>query len=128
MFGPDRGIIESGGDGVGQFDLAFFVRQQKSFRSLQDAEPSALESRSVFARADSFAASLDADHAHMSILQKRMEQTDCVRAAADAGDEQIWQAFFAFENLPARFNADHALKIANHHRIGMRAEDRAQYI
>ena len=35
---------------------------------------------------------------------------------------------FAFENLPARFHADDALKIAHHHRVGMRAERGAQYI
>ena len=57
-----------------------------------------------------------------------MEQTDGVAAAADTGDEQIGQPFLALQNLAARFDADDAVKIAHHHRVGMRAERGAQYI
>ena len=108
--------------------MAFFVGEQESFRSLEDTETSALKTGGVFTAANSFAARFDANHPHMSILQKRMKQTDGVAAATDTGDEQIRQALFAFENLTARFDADDALKITHHHRIWVRAEDRAQYI
>ena len=54
-----------------------------------------------------------------------MEQADGVRAAADAGDQQIGQPLLALQQLRARLLADHGLKIAHHRRIGMRAGSRA---
>src|SRR5713101_7336547 len=113
---------------MGQFDLALFVCKQKSFCSLQHAEPSALESRRVFAAANAFATGFDADHSYLSIFEKGMKQADGVAPAADAGHKQIGKTFLALENLTARFDADHALKIAHHHRVRMRAERRPQYI
>ena len=82
----------------------------------------------MFAGANSFAAGLDADHSYLSIFEKGMKQTDGVAPATDAGDKQIGETFLALENLPACFDTDDALKIADHHRVGMRAERRAQYI
>src|SRR5207244_12574891 len=105
MFRSDRGIIEPSRHRMSQFNLAFFVGEQKSFRSLQHAKPAALKTRGVLATPNSFATRFDADHPHMSILQKRMEQTEGVATAADAGDEQIGQAFLALANLAARFTA-----------------------
>src|SRR2546430_9196216 len=128
MFWPDGGVIETGGHRMGQFDLAFVVGEQESFRSLEHAEASALETGCMFAAANAFAAGFDADHPNISVLQEWMEQSDRVAAAADAGDEQIRQALFAFENLAACFNADDALKIADHHRVRVRTKNRAQYI
>src|ERR1700736_2837720 len=82
----------------------------------------------MFAAANAFATGFDADHSDMSILKKGMKQADGVPAPADARDEQIRKPFFAFENLAARLNADNALKIAHHHRVWVRAQNRAQYI
>src|SRR5215831_17260311 len=113
MFRADRGIIEPGGHGVSQFDLAFFVGEQKRFCSLKDAEPAALESRGVFPTANSFAARFDADHSNLSIFEEGMKQTDRIAAASDTGDQQIGQAFLARENLAPRFHANDALKIAH---------------
>ena len=104
---------------MGQFDLAIFVREQKSFGSLKHSQPSSLESCRMFAGANSFAAGFDPDHAHVRIIQKRMEQTDGIAAATDTGDKQIGQALFAFENLRFCFLANHTLKIAHHHGVGM---------
>src|SRR6202035_1979284 len=116
MFRADGGVIEPGRNRMGQFNLAFVVGEQESLRSLEHAKASALKTRRMFAAANPFTAGFDADHSDMSILQKGMKQTDSVAAAADTGDEQIWQTFFAFQNLAARFNADDALKITHHHR------------
>src|SRR6267143_4560900 len=113
---------------MGQFDLPFLVREKKSFGALQHAEAPGLETRGMLTATNSFAASFNADHPHISILEKGMEQADGVAAAADARDEQVRQALFAFENLAARFNADDALKIAYHHRVRVRAQHGAQYI
>src|SRR5206468_804954 len=113
---------------MGQLDLALFVGEQKSFRPLQNAEAPALKTGGVFSAANAFATSFNSDHSNMSIVQKRMEQANGVAAAADTGDEQIWQTTFAFENLMARLNANDALKIADHHGVRVGAENRAQYI
>src|SRR5205807_8946681 len=128
MFGADCGVIEAGRHRMGQFDLPFFVREQKSLRALQYAEASTLKAGCMFTGTNSFASGFDADHPHMSILQERMEQTDGVAAAADARDEQIGQPFFALKSLTTRFDTDDALKIAHHHRVWMRAENGTQYI
>src|SRR6266705_6952602 len=128
MFRSNCGVIETGGHRMGQFDLPFFVGEQKSFRSLQDAEASALKTGRMFTAANAFASGFDANHPNMSILQKGMEQPDGVAPATNACDQQIRKALFALENLPTRFDADDALKIAHHHRVRMRAEHRAQYI
>src|SRR5215471_4660372 len=119
MFGADRGVIEPGRNRMGQFDLAFFVREEKSLRALQNTESPALKTRGVLSGANSFATGFDADHSHLSILQERVEQADGVAAATDTRDEQIGQTFFALENLATRLDADDALKIAHHHRVGM---------
>ena len=64
----------------------------------------------------------------LAIVQKRVEQSDRIRAAAYACDQQIGQPLFRFQNLRARFDADHAMKIAHHHRIRMRAQHRAKQV
>src|SRR5437879_13729004 len=110
MFGANCGVIETGRHRMGQFDLPFFVREQKSLRALQYAEASPLKAGCMFTGTNSFASGFDADHPHMSILQERMEQTDGIAAAADACDEQIRQASFALVDLASRFNPDHTLK------------------
>src|SRR5438067_13837447 len=110
MFGADYGVIAAGRHRMGQFDLPFFVREQKSLCALQYAEASPLKADCMFTGTNSFASGFDADHPHMSILQERMEPTDGVAAAADECDEQIRQARFAFEDLAARFNPDNALR------------------
>src|SRR5437867_2413035 len=105
-----------------QFNLAIVIGEQKSFCSLKDAEFAGLETRRVLAAANSLAPSLDADHSYLSIWQERMEQPDGVTSTADTSNQQIGQPLFALKNLRASFQADDALKIAHHHRVGMRAE------
>ena len=65
---------------------------------------------------------------HRFIFEERIKKADGVRAAADAGDQQIGQALFLLQNLPARFVADDALEIAHHHRIRMRAVSGAENV
>jgi hypothetical protein len=55
-------------------------------------------------------------------LRKGWNRPIAVAAAADAGDEQIGQAFLALQNLAACLDADDAVEIAHHHRERMRAE------
>src|ERR1700741_5106939 len=113
MFRSNGGVVQSRRDGMGQFYLSFFVREQKRFRSLKNTEPSALKSRGMLATTNSFTACFNAYHSNLSVLQEGMEQTNRIAAAADTGDEQIGRAFFALENLATRFDADDTLKIAD---------------
>src|SRR3954471_11045646 len=64
----------------------------------------------------------------LGIVQERMEQAHRVRAAADAGDERIGQTSCRRQHLLARFVSDHRLKVAHHHRIGVRPGDRADAV
>ncbi len=111
---------------MGQLDLAVFIRQHPGLRPLQHAEPASLETRRVLAGDDPLASRLDADHLHAFILEERVKEADGVAAAADAGDQQVGQALFLFQNLPARLDADDAVEIAHHHRVGMRAVSGAE--
>ena len=48
-----------------------------------------------------------------------MEQADGVAPAADAGNQQIRQPAFLFQDLTPRFLADDTLKIPHHHWVRM---------
>ena len=73
------------------------------------------------------AAGLDADHAHV-VLEERVEEPDRVRAAADAGDEEVRQRARRREHLLARLLADHRLEVADHRRERVRAEGGAEQV
>ena len=108
--------------------LPLRILQHERARALQHAGGAARESRRVTARADRFAAGLDADQAHVAIVDERVEDADRVAAAADAGDHRVRQSAGLLEDLPSRFPADHRLKLADHQRIRMRAERGAEQV
>src|SRR5581483_6029076 len=110
MFGADRGIIESGRDRMRELNLAFFIGEQKCFCSLQDAEPSALKARGVFAAANSFTARLNAYHPHSVVLQEGVKESKGIATTADASNEKIRKPLFPFQYLVASFNPNHTLK------------------
>src|ERR1700722_10056614 len=80
----------------------------------------------VFAQRFATPASLDTRHLHGGIIEKCGEKSNRIRAAANAGDEQIGQASFDTQNLFARFFSNHFVKIAHDLRVGMRAETGTQ--
>ena len=128
VFRPHGGVIESGADAVRGLDLAEFVLQNVAARALQHAERAALKPRRVLLGLDAESAGLHADEFYGFVVEERIKKSDGVRAAADAGDEQVGQTFFLFQNLRACFVADDALKIPHHHRIGMRTVSRAENV
>ena len=77
----------------------------------------------MLAGLDAVARRLDADHAHLGLVEERMEQADRVGAAADAGDQRVRQAPLLGRDLRAHLVADHALEVAHHRRVRMRAGD-----
>src|SRR6202034_892519 len=70
----------------------------------------------------------DADEADFFVRDELVECADGVGAAANTGDNRGRQAVFFFENLRAGFAADDAMKVANHGRIRMRAENAAEEV
>jgi hypothetical protein len=67
----------------------------------------------------------DADQSHGSILDERIKHTGCIAATSHASHHGVREPTERAQALLAAFFADHALEIANHHRKGMRADDRA---
>src|SRR5687767_15982431 len=86
-----------------------------------------MKSSCMFALCTATAARLDPDYPYV-IAKEIVEQPDRVRAAADARDEQVGQATFLFKYLRPGFAADNALKIANHRRVRVRPQGRAEKI
>jgi len=113
---------------VRELYLTKLILENVGLRSLQHAQRAALKTRSVFLRLDAFATRLDTEHLYAGVFEERVEQTDGVRAAADAGDEQVGQALFLFQDLPSCLVTDDTLKIPHHHRIRMRAVGRAENV
>src|SRR6266436_2582145 len=101
---------------MGQLDLPIIIREQESFRSLQNTQLASLKTRGVFSAPNPFAASFDPDHADREIFQERMEQADGIAAPADTSNEQIRETSFPLKNLTTSLETDDALKIAHHHR------------
>ena len=75
----------------------------------------------MFIAIEAVARRFDAEHLHARIIEERVEQPQRIGTAADAGDQQVGQAAGAVEHLRARFLADHALEVAHHLGVGMRA-------
>ena len=87
----DRGVVEAGGNGMRQLDVAVGVLQDPGARALQHAGRAAREPCGVPARPDRFPAGFDADQLHAAIVDERVEDADGVAAAADAGDHGVGQ-------------------------------------
>src|SRR5216684_4157141 len=111
---------------MGERDLTIRILQQVAIGSMQYAGGTAGETRSVLAQCGAAATRFDADQPYRFVADEGVEQADGVAASADASESGIREAAFAPQNFRAGFEADHAMEIAHHHRIGMRAKRRAQ--
>ena len=58
------------------------------------SKPAACEARGVFF-IEAMSRCLDTQHSHVLVVQKRVEQTDCVRPTANRSDQQSYQAGLA---------------------------------
>ena len=125
MLGSDARIIETGRDGVRLEHLTVLILQQIGARAVQNAGRALRECCGVMRGRKPLARRFDAVNGDRRLIEERMEQTDGVRAAADARDQEIGQPALALHQLRARLFADHGLKIAHHRRIRMRARGRA---
>ena len=103
-------------------DLAIGVLQQISAVAVQHTGLAAGHGGTVpVFHIEAVASSLHAIDLDALVIEERMEQTDGVGAAADAGDERVGQPSFGGLHLFAHLGADHRLEVAHHRRIRMRA-------
>ena len=93
-----------------QLDLSLGVLQQIRHAALQHAEPSAGETRGVFAALDAAAAGLDANQPDAGFIDKLEEEPDGIAAAAHAGNQFVGEPAFARQDLLLRFLADDAME------------------
>jgi hypothetical protein len=96
-------------------DLAVVVLQKIAVSALQNAGRTAGEARGVLAQFGLRPPASTPISFTPASSPRTVEHADGVAAAADAGENRIGQAAFALQNLRARFDADHAMKIAHHH-------------
>src|SRR5262245_1233858 len=95
---------------------------------MQHAGLAASERGRMLARLEAMPGGLDAVDLDVGVVEERKEQPHGIRAAADAGDEQIGQPSFGLLHLHSHLLADHRLEVAHHHGIGVRARDRADAV
>ncbi len=101
VLGSDGGVVKSGGNGVGEGDLAVVILQDIGIGSLEDARCSAAEACSVLSETRAAATGFDADEADVFIRNELVKGADGVGAAADTGDDGSGQAVFLLEDLRA---------------------------
>src|SRR5439155_19735832 len=70
-----------------------------------------------------FAGGLDTDELHVVVVQKSVERSHRVRAAANAGDDGRGQSSGPLEHLRPRFTTDDRLEIAHHSRVRRGADN-----
>src|SRR5579862_8790146 len=127
MFRTDCCVVKSRRYRMREHDLPVVILQHKRARALQHTERTApLEPCRMFASLDSFTTRFDPHHSNLFVTQEGIKQSDGVAAASDTRHELVRQALFLLQNLSARFATDHCLKIANHHRVWVRAENAAE--
>src|SRR5206468_8725883 len=93
---------------------------------VQDADRARGEPRRVLAALDPEPASLDPDHLDLLVFKERREQPDRVAPPAHARDEVVRKLAFSLEDLLARLAPYDGLEVPDHHRIRVRAQDRAE--
>ena len=93
---------------------------------MEDARRAAGQRRGVAPGRHALPRRLDTDEPHAWLADEPAEETDGVRAAADAGDGQVGQAPLDGVELGGGIVADAPLEVAHETRIGMRADGRAE--
>ncbi len=110
-------------------DLSLGVLQQVRAVAVQHARPPAVHRRCMSVlNLETVSSRFDAVDRYALVVEERMEKSDGVRAAADAGNERVRQPPLTLHHLLARLRADDRLEIAHHGRIGMWAGRRADEV
>jgi hypothetical protein len=70
-------------------------------------------------------AGFDANQLDLGVAHEGVKHAGGVAAAADAGDDRVGQSAHLLQALQARFPPHHGLKVAHHHREGVRPDHAA---
>src|SRR5580698_3979207 len=108
--------------------LAILILQQVRKRSLQYARRSSLKTSCVIAESMAAPAGFYSDQLHSFVFDEVVEDPDGVRSATDARDDCGRQFSLCLENLSPDLAPDHAMEVANHGGIRVRAENASQKI
>ena len=131
MFGAHRGVVQSGGDGVGVQGLAFLVLQQIGLGTLEQADLARARSEAygVLAGFGAVAAGLIAVQTHALVVQEGVHDADGVGAAAHAGADGVGMvdAVLAAQLLLGLL-ADDLLEIADDGRERVRSGHGAEQV
>ena len=134
VFGTDAGVVQAGADAVRLGYLPVVVLQDIGAVAVQHARAAALQRRGVLAAVEPFARGLHANQARLRVRDVGMEDPHRVAAAAHAGEHRVGLACMTcllrehLRHLLQAFLSDHALKVAHHHRVGMRSGHRSNDI
>ena len=124
MFGTDAGVVQTGGNRIRGNDLTVRVLQQVAQRAVQHAGPPESERGRVF-QAQSFTGGFDADFLNGSVILEGVEGSHRIASSAHTGDDVTDRGIGETLDLLFNFLPDDGLEIADNHRIGMGADDRA---
>ncbi|MPM47170.1 hypothetical protein SDC9_93878 [bioreactor metagenome] len=131
MLGADAGVVQARADGVRLGDLAILILQDESAVAVQHARGAALQRRGVLAAIQAFTSGFHADQARLFERDVGVEDAHGIAATAHAGDDGVgllggdMLVLEHLGHLREAFRADHALEVAHHHRIRVRASDGA---
>src|SRR5450759_5268487 len=95
---------------------------------MQHAGDSPGDRRCVPARLDAVAARFQAEQANVRVIEERMEDADRVRAAADAGCDDVGQPPGQVEDLVSRLTADDRVEVTDHGGERVRSRHRAEEV
>ena len=128
MLGTHARIVEAGGHRVRFADLAVLVLEHERSRAVQHADGPADDRSRVTAAGDALTSRLDADQTDTLVGEERAEDTDGVRAPADARHDRVRQTPEGRDALIAGLGADDRLKVADHRGIRMGTDRGAKQV
>src|SRR5207302_11329281 len=77
---------------------------------------------------DALATRLDADELHRRVVDERAEDPDGIGSTADARDDDVWRLANRRSRLVLGLASDDRLEVADHRRIWMRPDGRAEQV
>ena len=126
---PDRRIVEAGRHRMGRLDLAVVILNDLGPRAVEHAgRPAAGEPRGVIARARPRPPA-STPTSRTWVWGTKAEKIPAAleppptQATTRSGNPRAIRRYWAM-----RLAADHGLEVANHHRIGVRTEDRTENV
>ena len=113
---------------MGRGDLPMSILQNIGICSLQYSRQASAKTGCMIAQPSATASCLNPDQPDFFVADKLMEDTNSIRATADAGNYGGGQAAFSFQNLCPCLVADHGMEIAHHGGIRMCAQNASKQI